>query len=504
MADEVLPTAQPVLETPPPASATTAPANGTAEMPGASPSEVTPSTTNPSTTSPSPSSSLAKRGREQVDQWGPEVWARLDRAVTDEYMRTRVGGSFLETKRVPDHTTTVAADQYLITDSNGHPVDVFTERTLPTRASPPPAPSANVSALASVEGLSHPVIELSADLRLTPAQMEQEGANTATGTQSSSPSSAADHYPADHSAAVTLATAAVIPFTLAEDMVIFEGLGAFSNPLFGSVIRWRANVQPTDYGLLNVVPSSAPAGAPAALPEQQVIRVALAEQQVAAEYGNNTFKALNAGLAALTENGHYGRYVFTLHPTPYADTFAPLQDGTLVVTADRIRPLVTGGFNNSGALGSPGVDAASYAQAQIPKGAKPEETFAAAAVAAAQYALGYGAAPGVALKTASNVLAGLGAKTKEVEQAFKTSEFEKLLPSDTAEAAAGLPAFYGSLVALDGNTVDLVAAIDPTVTFVQKDTDQNTVFRVFRRFALRIKDYSALVRLEFDNVGDTH
>jgi uncharacterized linocin/CFP29 family protein len=55
----------------------------------------------------------------------------------------------------------------------------------------------------------------------------------------------------------------------------------------------------------------------------------------------------------------------------------------------------------------------------------------------------------------------------------------------------------GLLVALDGNTMDLVMGIDPTTEFMQIDGEGLYRFRVFERFTLRLKDPQAVVRLEF-------
>jgi uncharacterized linocin/CFP29 family protein len=55
----------------------------------------------------------------------------------------------------------------------------------------------------------------------------------------------------------------------------------------------------------------------------------------------------------------------------------------------------------------------------------------------------------------------------------------------------------GLLVALDGNTMDLVMGMDPTTAFMQIDGEGLYRFRVFERFTLRLKDPQAVVRLEF-------
>ncbi len=62
-----------------------------------------------------------------------------------------------------------------------------------------------------------------------------------------------------------------------------------------------------------------------------------------------------------------------------------------------------------------------------------------------------------------------------------------------------LPLNRGILVSLGGNTMDLVVAINAKTEYLTQDTEGNYIFRVYKRFALRLKDPSAVIRLEFDN-----
>jgi hypothetical protein len=55
----------------------------------------------------------------------------------------------------------------------------------------------------------------------------------------------------------------------------------------------------------------------------------------------------------------------------------------------------------------------------------------------------------------------------------------------------------GIVFAPHGNTMDLVMSIDPTMTFQQRDNRGFYLFRVFMRFALRIKERAAVVQLRF-------
>jgi hypothetical protein len=55
----------------------------------------------------------------------------------------------------------------------------------------------------------------------------------------------------------------------------------------------------------------------------------------------------------------------------------------------------------------------------------------------------------------------------------------------------------GVLLALDGNTMDLVVQMSPTVEVVTQDPRGDYVFRVYERFALRLKDTKSVVELDF-------
>jgi len=67
------------------------------------------------------------------------------------------------------------------------------------------------------------------------------------------------------------------------------------------------------------------------------------------KYGENTFTAVTKAIGELQKHGHYGPYALVLHTDMYADTHAPLKS-TLIMPADRIRPLVENGFYGTGTL----------------------------------------------------------------------------------------------------------------------------------------------------------
>jgi uncharacterized linocin/CFP29 family protein len=65
-----------------------------------------------------------------------------------------------------------------------------------------------------------------------------------------------------------------------------------------------------------------------------------------------------------------------------------------------------------------------------------------------------------------------------------------------------LPERRGLVISLGGNTVDLAMAVEPTVAFVQVSDAGMYQFRLNERWALRIKDADAIVRLVFEEPDD--
>jgi uncharacterized linocin/CFP29 family protein len=375
-----------------------------------------------STTTEAPVSSFppAVNGRDKI-HWSKHIWERVDAAVHQEMMRTRVSQKFLPIRPVVPRTTSV-------------PFDSITAPSDP-----------NTRTFSVDEGATTRLIEIFVKFSLTPAQVEHE-----TG----------DLMELGHSTAVTLATRAANILAQAEDLVIFQGVNAFTQPLFraagagaraaaagagagggagaagggaGAAVAAAAPAIPPagnrgfpfDTGLLDlaVVDNTIQSGAAPLTPPVQAVPVQLLNAANPGVYGSNTFAAVSKGIALLAAAGQYGPYALVLDTTPYADTYAPVPGGTLVITADRIRPLVTSGFYVSGTLPT-GVPATSL---------------------------------------------GAGANAS----------------------------YEGLLVSLGGNTMDVVVGLDATTAFEQQTSDGNYSFRVVERFALRLKDTTGVIRLEF-------
>jgi uncharacterized linocin/CFP29 family protein len=486
-------------------------------------------------------------GRERV-KWKPEVWERIDRAVLHEFRRTRIAAKFLPQHHVDPHVTNVPADQVLNSVTN-QPLNVGTALGA--------APNASVTPIvASIdEGATTRLIEAWVEFSLTAQQVEQENnfnaahheqlheeAHSDPHQQAAAPGGQ-EHADGDahggpgrrkhasYSTAVTLAARAGNILSLAQDAILFQGQIATQGAFIQSgLVGLRGTV--SDYGLLCVGPpptsnlpasqvvvvqpisstslasqtltfagsptggtftltynaqtsaainwaaqaslvteittalTSAPINIPAGnvsvapgpwsatggtivvalsvpTPGQITVgtdsltpagaTVTIGQTPVAARYVENTVGAIAKAYSQLQAVGHNGPYTAVLYFYDYSDTFAPLAS-TLILPADRIQPLMTEGYFGTGTV--PG----------IPNPVTPNSAVAVAGI------------PN---------------------------------PTNVATQAMGL------VVSTGGNTMDMVIGQNPVTAFSQMDQYGNHLFRVLTRFALRLKDPSAVIRLEF-------
>jgi hypothetical protein len=362
--------------------------------------------------------------------------------------RTRVAAKFLPHHKVDPHVTSVPAETVLLGPVGAAGVPV----AIALAVVPAPGPAlAPAQALSVDEGGFIRLIEISTEFTLTAAQVEEEAkmhkshpahaehhelpeTHTSHGAQSG-PDHHHHHHHHHHpcSTAVTLARRAANFLSLVQDTVIFQGLNAFIAPAaapappLGSGIFSRNLAQnrgtPLDTGLLCTA-------APNLLPGPQIIPVSQSAPVGGnVVYSGNTVTAVNAAFALLAGGGYAGPYVTVLHFYPFADSLTPIP-ATLILPADRIKPLMEAGFYSSTTL--PGVSVPLVNPAGGPQ-----------------------------------------------------------------NPAARIPQAYGLVISLGGNTVDLVNGLDPITAFSQVDPLGNFTFRLLTRFALRIKDIGAIVRLEF-------
>lgn len=342
--------------------------------------------------------------------WSDDIWKAIHKVVHEETMRVRVGAQFLPHNRVHPKTTSV-------------PPDLITSANLPGDAS-------NILTLTIDEGVTIRLNEIWAEFALTTQQVHETA-------ESKNP---------EHTSAVTLARRAAQYLALAQDLVIFNGYNGYSAPFFQQNIRFRPGQQPIDGGLLGLVASggsySAFTGAPGGptnpfLSTNPVVLVPEAPGGSPGVYGDGTFRAVVDAYSLLTAGGQPGPYALILQTVPYADLFAPIGDGSLVITADRVAPLVKAGLYGTGALPP---------------------------------------------------FATLPSSTPPLSPPSSPPTFAAVTPP---------PPYFGLLASVGGHTMNLVVGLHARTVFMQQDTNQNWRFRVLERFALRVTDPSAIVQLVF-------
>jgi hypothetical protein len=424
------------------------------------------------------------RGKDQI-QWSPEVWKGLDEAVTDEMMRTRVAAKFLPQVYVEKKRTTVESDVVL----------------LPA----PPQPNQPYDpALWVEESQTTRIQEYYTTFRLSVAQVEaeehQETPPNGSVTPPSSPTSAAQGGSSNGAAvmsrphragtAISLALRTANPLALAEDCVIYSGQNAVANSaLFSQAQPQVQCLDPSlqtdlDFGLANIQPLAAgstavtglPAGTPAnvimlpASSSGKVVQVVPVHPSVNSvgqppQYREQTLAGVAEAFSILQSLGHYENYALTLHTYPYADLHQALPT-TLVEPVEPVSHLVKAGIYGTGAL--PPFTTPTPANPLAYKSGLP-----------------------------TMVLTSPPGQTPLVASALS------VIPGfNTAEGATPNVLYTGVLVSLSGNTMDLVRGIlddslDAQVTFNQKDQNEQYRFRVFERFALRLKDPTAVILLLF-------
>ncbi|MGH9958285.1 MAG: encapsulin, partial [Pyrinomonadaceae bacterium] len=245
----------------------------------------------------------------------------------------------------------------------------------------------NGQSLSVDETATTPLVEILADFKLTAQQVDREE---------------------ELMTAVTLATRAANLLAQAEDVLIFQGQAAVTtHPLFAE-----------GKGKVRLLSGNAGTGLLGELPDIQTVQVDPIDVDPL-RFGEKTFEAVAEAYSRLQSGeglaqAHYGPYALVLQHEPYADTYAPLAT-TLIMPADRIKPLVTDRFYGTGTV----------------------------------------------------------------------------------------PPLTGLLVSLGGNTMDLVVGMDVTTSFLQEDPDGRYRLRVWERFALRRKDSSAIIKLEFLETAPT-
>jgi uncharacterized linocin/CFP29 family protein len=239
-------------------------------------------------------------GREKLVDWKPEtnIWQRIDNAVDCETQRTEIASKFIPLYGpLPSGTRTIASD---IVDR------------------PVAGPGVRIPGPLTVDNRDETGLgEIYVEFALSKEQYQKE---EELGT------------------AVTLATRAANLLAQVKDLVIFQGGKALKvlnadDRSFKEIVAHK--VRESDVGLDNT--------------NQEVSVPLKTVDDGVRKYGENTFAAVAKAYSDLQKAGHYGPYAAVLHSDVYADTYAPLAD-TLIMPADRIKPLMTAGFYGAGTM----------------------------------------------------------------------------------------------------------------------------------------------------------
>jgi uncharacterized linocin/CFP29 family protein len=274
----------------------------------ASPAMAAPGGTAPPTSQEDEGQELSLFHKENAKvPWPEETWKAIHKTVHDETMRVRVGAKYLPHARVHPKTTSVQQDMVV----NG------------------PLPGEQLSTLTVDEGTTIRLNEIWTEFALTTQQVHET----------------AEAKNPEHTTAVTLARRAAQYLALGQDIVIHQGNNGYNAPFFASNLRYRQPYQPLDGGLLSLN------GGPYASPNTPIQVPPLdSPPALGVRYGENTFTAVTQAYANLTAQGQPGPYALILNEAIYADLYAAVGLGTLVITADRVEPLVKAGLFGTGTI----------------------------------------------------------------------------------------------------------------------------------------------------------
>jgi uncharacterized linocin/CFP29 family protein len=218
--------------------------------------------------------------------WNEMIWNGINDEVRKTAAQIRVGQKIFPTVRL-DNPTNIPDDQLDLTD--------------PKNPSIP-------------EGLAKPMIEISARFQLSPNQVAHEDA-----LQNG----------------LKLARLRAKDLALSEDLILLQGTNAV---LPGGVTA--PNLKSAGTGLLGF------ANPP---PIQVPLLPAARRRALGSNYGENTLNATVQGLSRLNLVSQPGPYALILHYGVYADAYSAVGPD-LSIAADRITPLITGGFFGTAAL----------------------------------------------------------------------------------------------------------------------------------------------------------
>lgn len=158
----------------------------------------------------------------------------------------------------------------------------------------------------------------------------------------------------------TLARMVATVLALAEDAILFSGVKVRQDPPDRDIPQIPKSVSDdgtiaagAENGLLGLADPVAPYSAD----DYNISRVSVPipvdkveKPKAGIIYGENLFGAVVTGIAKLTAKGQAPKYALFLPTDVYADSHTPPGNQSLVTTAERIKPLVEGGFYGTASL----------------------------------------------------------------------------------------------------------------------------------------------------------
>lgn len=180
--------------------------------------------------------------------------------------------------------------------------------TTATSSSNVPADEFDPDEMRIAEGRTKPFLELSVEFSLSQSQVDNE---------------------ATLHTARTLAKLAAKSLALAEDTLLLQG----SRADLPQIVRVN-NKESAERGIIG---------------DRDERELPVRPLEAGGGYGPHLFTAVVHAIAELAKRGQPGPYALLLESSVYADAFSPVAN-TLATAADRLTPLLAGGFYGTGAL----------------------------------------------------------------------------------------------------------------------------------------------------------
>jgi len=421
------------------------------------------------------------RGKDQLS-WGDDVWQMIDDAVNDEIMRSRMAAKFLPSVYVHKKKTTIESDVVV----------------------QPTAGSADQS-LSVEEAASLRIQLLRTQIRLSSAQVDSEGEYDAEllkqlAAKSAQPTKpggqVAANRPHRASTAVSLALQAARLLAQADDLICHTGaLAVAYHPLFttGAIQSLDPNLlNNLDGGLLATLPSTSidqfqplpttatPATAAATavanvllLPPSQIViirpKIAGTPASPTPLYQELLLNGVAEGVARLQRLNYNDNYALVASTVPFGQFFMALP-GSLTQPIEPMSHLISAGILGTGNL-------------------PPFPVLTDAGALATTATLG--------LSTSS---LSTGLPTHYFTDPTKTTVGSAIQDIQNLIGANTNVLYMGFLVSLSGNSMDVVRGLmedglDVCMSLAQKSPQEDFIFNLAQRFALRVKDRLSTVAI---------